>query len=130
MKKVSTLDLLFVAIMGVSPAAFAADLIDVSKLPSKAAQGAPGPVTLQAAVGAGGADELKAIRSTTLPNGKQVTRYEQFHNGVRVVGEAITEVKGPGKSVAAISSPTSLPTCRAAPPRRYPPSRCWPRPRA
>ncbi len=101
MKKVSTLDLLFVAIMGVSPAAFAADLIDVSKLPSKAAQGAPGPVTLQAAVGAGGADELKAIRSTTLPNGKQVTRYEQFHNGVRVVGEAITEVKGPGKSVAA-----------------------------
>ncbi len=45
MKKVSTLDLLFVAIMGVSPAAFAADLIDVSKLPSKAAQGAPGPVT-------------------------------------------------------------------------------------
>lgn len=89
MKKVSTLDLLFVAIMGVSPAAFAADLIDVSKLPSKAAQGAPGPVTLQAAVGAGGADELKAIRSTTLPNGKQVTRYEQFHNGVRVVGEAI-----------------------------------------
>ncbi|HBO5643904.1 M4 family elastase LasB [Pseudomonas aeruginosa] len=101
MKKVSTLDLLFVAIMGVSPAAFAADLIDVSKLPSKAAQGAPGPVTLQAAVGAGGADELKAIRSTTLPNGKHVTRYEQFHNGVRVVGEAITEVKGPGKSVAA-----------------------------
>ncbi len=101
MKKVSTLDLLFVAIMGVSPAAFAADLIDVSKLPSKAAQGAPGPVTLQAAVGAGGADELKAIRSTTLPNGKQVTRYEQFHNGVRVVGEAITEVKGPGKSVVA-----------------------------
>ena len=42
MKKVSTLDLLFVAIMGVSPAAFAADLIDVSKLPHKAAQGAPG----------------------------------------------------------------------------------------
>ncbi|MBN0009563.1 peptidase M4 family protein, partial [Pseudomonas aeruginosa] len=27
--------------------------------------------------------------------------YEQFHNGVRVVGEAITEVKGPGKSVEA-----------------------------
>lgn len=41
MKKVSTLDLLFVAIMGVSPAAFAADLIDVSKLPSKAAQARP-----------------------------------------------------------------------------------------
>ncbi|MGV8584585.1 hypothetical protein ACV34H_34545, partial [Pseudomonas aeruginosa] len=46
--------------MGVSPAAFAADLIDVSKLPSQADQAATGPVTLQAAVGAGGADELNA----------------------------------------------------------------------
>ena len=101
MKKVSTLDLLFVAIMGVSPAAFAADLIDVSKLPDKTAQGAPAPTAACKVAGAGGADELKAVRSTTLPSGKRVTRYEQFHNGVRVVGEAITEVKSPGKSVAA-----------------------------
>ena len=51
MKKVSTLDLFFVAIMGTSPAAFAADLIDVSKLPGKVAQGAPAPVSLQAESG-------------------------------------------------------------------------------
>lgn len=51
MKKVSTLDLLFVAIMGTSPAAFAADLIDVSKLPCKVAQGAPAPVSPQAEYG-------------------------------------------------------------------------------
>lgn len=48
MKKVFTLDLLFVAIMGTSPAAFAADQIDVSKLPGKVAQSAPAPVRLQA----------------------------------------------------------------------------------
>ncbi|VVM79747.1 hypothetical protein PS663_02257 [Pseudomonas fluorescens] len=48
MKKLSTLALLFVAIIGTSPAAFAADLVDVSKPPSQVAQGAPAPVSLQA----------------------------------------------------------------------------------
>jgi hypothetical protein len=48
MKKISTLDLLFVAIIGTSPAAFAADLVDVSKPPSQVAQGVPAQVRLQA----------------------------------------------------------------------------------
>lgn len=76
MKKVSTLGLLFATIMGVSLVAFVADLIDASRPSSRAAQGAPGPVTLQVAVGADGVDELRAIRNTTLSNGKQVIRYE------------------------------------------------------
>lgn len=71
MKKISTLDLLFVAIIGTSPAAFAADLVDVSKPPSQVAQSAPAPVSLQAehgsdygpliACGTGGSSSVRGL---------------------------------------------------------------------
>ena len=71
MKKISTLDLLFVAIMVTSPAAFAADLVDVSKPSSQVAQGALAPVSQQAehgrdygllvACGTGGSSSVRGL---------------------------------------------------------------------
>ena len=126
MKKVSPLDLLFVAIMGVCrPLCRRPDRRPNSQqLPRRARP------SHQAAVGAGGADELKAFAARPRPTaaGHPLRAIPQRR---RVVGEAITEVGVPARAwrrsaaghfVANIAA--DLPGNDH--PRRYPPSRCWP----
>ncbi|MFZ6752097.1 M4 family metallopeptidase [Undibacterium sp. Dicai25W] len=48
-------------------------------------------------------DELKPVRSQQYPNGKVVTRYQQYHQGVAVWGETITEHQMPGQSQAILT---------------------------
>lgn len=72
---------------------FAANLIDVARLPAQ--RSLTGPADLHAALGAG-SEELAAERTGKLANGAVVTRYQQFYKGVRVWGEAITEVQAAG----------------------------------
>jgi len=48
-------------------------------------------------------DELKPVRSQQYPNGKVVTRYQQYHQGVAVWGETITEHLTPGQSQAILT---------------------------
>jgi len=75
--------------------ASAATLVDVAKLPQVRALGASsGTGELKDALGVS-ANDLKPLRSVTLPNGKTVTRYQQYYQGVPVWGEAITEEKAP-----------------------------------
>ena len=70
-------------------AAQAATVIDLSvaQARSRASNSTP---SLQALTGAQAGD-LKVLRSVTLPNGKTVTRYQQYFQGVPVWGEAIVE---------------------------------------
>ncbi|WP_293932652.1 M4 family metallopeptidase [Iodobacter sp.] len=49
------------------------------------------------------ADELKAARSQTYPDGKVVTRYQQFHQGVPVWGEGVVENRAAGLAQPALS---------------------------
>ncbi|MFZ6846249.1 M4 family metallopeptidase [Undibacterium sp. RuTC16W] len=49
------------------------------------------------------ASELQAVRSQTYANGKVVTRYQQFHQGVPVWGEAIVEHVMPGATQPTLS---------------------------
>ncbi|MHA6492405.1 M4 family metallopeptidase [Pseudomonas borbori] len=87
-------------------AGFAADLIDVSQLPAK--RSLTGQPSLHADLGIA-PDELKVLRQKNMANGKRVVRYQQYVDGVRVRGEAITEVlggatlSGAGKAVASRS---------------------------
>ncbi len=48
-------------------------------------------------------DELKPLRSRTLANGKVVTRYQQFHKGVPVWGEAIVEHRDSASAAPVLS---------------------------
>jgi pseudolysin/vibriolysin len=66
----------------------AAERIDVDSLPAKATL--TGSATANSITGLSAAD-LKAVRSHTLANGKSVTRYQQFHQGVPVWNEVIVE---------------------------------------
>ncbi|STQ91806.1 M4 family metallopeptidase [Iodobacter fluviatilis] len=49
------------------------------------------------------ADELQAARSQTYPDGKVVTRYQQFHQGVPVWGEGVVENRAAGLAQPALS---------------------------
>lgn len=46
------------------------------------------------------ADDLRPVRSLTLPNGRTVTRYQQYYQGVPVWGESVVEQRE-GSSVVA-----------------------------
>ena len=48
-------------------------------------------------------DELKPVRRQRYANGKLVTRYQQFHQGVPVWGETITEDTAPAGQQASLS---------------------------
>ncbi|MFZ6862164.1 M4 family metallopeptidase [Undibacterium sp. Ji67W] len=48
-------------------------------------------------------DELKPVRSQQYPNGRMVTRYQQYHQGVAVWGETITEHQIPGQPQASLT---------------------------
>jgi pseudolysin/vibriolysin len=48
-------------------------------------------------------DELKATRSQTYSDGKVVTRYQQFHQGVPVWGEGVVENRAAGLAPPALS---------------------------
>ncbi|PTS85967.1 peptidase M4 family protein [Pseudomonas sp. HMWF032] len=73
----------------VSPAGtFAAELIDLSTLPTR--PGIAGTSDIHDDLGLQ-PDELNATLSAQLPGGAQVVRYQQFYKGIRVWGEAITE---------------------------------------
>ncbi|GAC1029899.1 M4 family elastase LasB [Pseudomonas sp. No.21] len=74
-----------------SPAiGLAAELVDVAKLPARA--GVAGGSDIHSDLGLD-AEELDKGTSAKLPNGTQVTRYQQYYKGVRVWGEAITETR-------------------------------------
>ena len=49
------------------------------------------------------ADELKGMRSKTYPNGKVVTRHQQYHMGVPVWGEGIVENRASGDAQPSMS---------------------------
>ena len=72
-------------------AAQAASVIDLSQLANSQAQIAGSHTSGLAAQLGVNNSELKIIRSQTLPNGKTMTRYQQFYQGVPVWGEAIVE---------------------------------------
>ncbi|MET1079993.1 MAG: M4 family metallopeptidase [Pseudomonas sp.] len=80
--------------------AFAASLVDVGSLPAQ--RSLAGPADLHATLGVS-AEELAVERRGNLDNGAVITRYQQFYNGVRVWGEAITEVKAAGAKNSARS---------------------------
>jgi len=48
-------------------------------------------------------EELQPVRSQRYPNGKVVTRFQQYHQGIAVWGETITEHQIPGQSQASLS---------------------------
>ena len=79
---------LIVAALATPAMGFAAELIDVSTLPTPRTGLAGGDI--RAALGVAD-DDLVKESSTRLPSGTQVTRYQQYYKGVRVWGEAITE---------------------------------------
>ncbi|MFZ6813109.1 M4 family metallopeptidase [Undibacterium sp. Rencai35W] len=64
------------------------------------------------------ASELQAVRSQTYANGKVVTRYQQFHQGVPVWGEGVVEHVVPGAAQPALAGAmlsnlgNDLPTAR------------------
>ena len=70
-------------------AAQAATVIDLSA-PQARSLASGSAASLQSLTGAQAGD-LKVLRSATLPNGKTVTRYQQYFQGVPVWGEAIVE---------------------------------------
>ncbi|MET3116222.1 Zn-dependent metalloprotease [Undibacterium sp. GrIS 1.8] len=49
------------------------------------------------------AGELQAVRSKTYANGKVVTRYQQFHQGIPVWGEGVVEQVAPGAAQPTLS---------------------------
>ena len=84
-------------------AAQAATVIDLSAQQARSlASGST--ASLQSLTGAQAGD-LKVLRSATLPNGKTVTRYQQYFQGVPVWGEAIVEESdGNTRSLAGANS--------------------------
>ncbi|MFC5474664.1 M4 family metallopeptidase [Paraherbaspirillum soli] len=73
--------------------ASAATPIDVAAMPqARAAYGGSDNGGLKNLPGVNVSD-LKPLRSTTLPNGTTVTRYQQYYQGVPVWGEALVEQK-------------------------------------
>ncbi|MCU6432723.1 M4 family metallopeptidase [Undibacterium sp. Jales W-56] len=87
--------------------AMAAERVDLDKVtPSaatiSAAKTLSGAVTTHSLLGLS-ASELQAVRSHTYANGKVVTRYQQFHQGVPVWGEAIVEHLVPGAAQPTLS---------------------------
>ena len=74
---------LAMATTGASLPAFSAEVIDLSS--------PPGASLLPAAGGLPA--DFKPVRSEQLPDGKQVTRYQQFYRGVPIWNESAVEVK-------------------------------------
>lgn len=119
---------LIVAALATPAMGFAAELIDVSTLPTPRSGLAGGDI--RAALGVAD-DDLVKESSTRLPSGTQVTRYQQYYKGVRVWGEAITEA-ATGSQPGAPGDwwPASSRTWCATPPRPSAPSRPCSRPAA
>lgn len=91
MKHALRIPALFLSALSLPAVSFAADLVDVSKV--EARRTVAGEAGLHADLGAS-PDELKVLRQSAVGKGRVVTRYQQFYNGVRIRGEAITEVSG------------------------------------
>ena len=68
--------------------AMAAQRVDLETAPTS--NNALGAATAHSLTGLG-STELQAVKTRTLANGKVITRYQQFHAGVPVWGEAIVE---------------------------------------
>jgi pseudolysin/vibriolysin len=66
----------------------AAERVDLENLKSNSL--VSGNTTIHSLTGLS-TDELKPLRSRTLANGKVITRFQQYHKGVPVWGEAIVE---------------------------------------
>jgi len=65
---------------------------------------ASGPQAAAAATALGlAASDLQAIRSQVYPNGRVITRHQQYYQGVPIWGEAVVEHRDPGASAARFS---------------------------
>ncbi|QNM96862.1 M4 family metallopeptidase [Chitinimonas koreensis] len=118
-------------LVGAALGTVAAERVDLEHMPAafaaqtnaRTAAITSGTATIQRTLGLA-ADEAQAVRSQTLPNGKVITRYQQFHQGVPVWGEAIVEHRLPGVAAAKLSGtvvnglaqdlPSAKPTMPAA----------------
>ena len=78
----------------------AAERIDLDTVSAKASL--TGATTVNSITGLS-ADELKAVRSHTFANGKTVTRYQQFHQGVPVWNENIVERREAGAAAPTVT---------------------------
>ncbi|WAC71743.1 M4 family metallopeptidase [Roseateles sp. SL47] len=63
---------------------------------------ASGPQAAATALGLA-ANDLQAVRSQVYPNGRVITRHQQYYQGVPIWGEAVVEHRDPGASAARFS---------------------------
>ncbi|QDQ29308.1 hemagglutinin [Chitinimonas arctica] len=80
--------------------AMAAERVNLEGFSAKAATVSGG--TLQNMLGLAN-DELKPLRSQSYANGKVVTRYRQYHQGVPVWGVGVVEQRNPGEAQPLLS---------------------------
>lgn len=76
------------------------DSLPVSTLQTTTA--ASGPQAAATALGLAPTD-LQAVRSQIYPNGRVITRHQQYYQGVPIWGEAVVEHRDPGVSAARFS---------------------------
>jgi pseudolysin len=109
-------------LLAASASAIAADRVDLENYtPQAQAQAARqnGPVSAQAFLGLS-TDELKPLRSQNYANGKVVTRYQQYFQGVPVWDQAIVEQRTANQVQPAMSGSllrnidTDLPSAKPA----------------
>ncbi|AIY42375.1 Vibriolysin [Collimonas arenae] len=95
--------LFFTLFLAASASAMAADRIDLeSYTPPAQAAKQSGPLSAQAFLGLS-SDELKPLRSQNYANGKVVTRYQQYFQGVPVWDQAIVEQRAANQVQPAMS---------------------------
>ncbi len=84
--------------------AIAADrvLLDESSPVNTQMRASSAPLNPAAALGLGASD-LQAVRSQTYPNGKVVTRHQQYHQGVPIWGEGVVEHRDTNAGTARFS---------------------------
>ncbi|MBI3284249.1 MAG: M4 family metallopeptidase [Burkholderiales bacterium] len=94
--------LLIAALVAAACNAMAADRIDLEKNTIPAEKMAAGTAKVHEMLGLAAGD-LQAVRSQKYANGKVVTRYQQFHQGVPVWGESIVHQAEAGSGRASFS---------------------------
>ncbi|WP_236904587.1 hypothetical protein [Collimonas fungivorans] len=115
-------------LLAASSSAIAADRVDLESYTPQAAaakQAGPGPITAQAFLGLT-ADELKPLRSQNYANGKVVTRYQQYFQGVPLWDQAIVEQRSASQAQPAMSGSLirNIENDLPAPNRSMPPLTC------
>jgi len=97
--------LFFSLLLAAGSSAIAADRVDLESYAPQAAaakQAGSGPITAQAFLGLT-SDELKPLRSQNYANGKVVTRYQQYFQGVPLWDQAIVEQRTANQAQPAMS---------------------------